>query len=177
MAVLLAVSVFATAFLVVLPHAGISTAPAERITKLTDLGDESLKERNRETSAAFDTWKASPVAGVGAGHEFTWRAYGGRPRRSFLIDSPLGFVAKFGVVGVFALALAVVSVGAFVHQRRRDPRSKVGGDALLAFGAVALLGLVLGVPLEDKGFGLGFLLLLALALPDAQESETPTACV
>jgi cell division protein FtsW (lipid II flippase) len=167
--ILLVTAVGLVGWVVLAPSTGLSGSQAsERIKRLSDPGrDESLAERIRESKVAFRSWKSAPAVGVGAGHEFTWRAPRGQGKfkTSYILDSPAGFLAKFGLLGVIGLAVAILGAARFVRQRRNDPDTVVGANALIAFGAVSLVGLSLGFPMEDKGFGLGLLILLALALP------------
>jgi hypothetical protein len=102
---------------------------------------------------------------VGPGHFFEWSIVG-YTTRSFTIDSPVSYVAKFGIPGLLFLVIAGISFTLFCRERLRDPITREGASALAGFAAIAIAGIPFGVPLEDKGFAFGFLLLLTLALPD-----------
>jgi hypothetical protein len=137
--------------------------------------DESWSERIRETHAALQTWRASPILGAGPGHVFHWKAFGDRPRSSFLIDTPAAYLAKFGVVGAIVLLGLACALALLIRERlRQRDECRVGAEALLGFSAVACFGFLLGVPLEDKGFPLAFLLLLALAQPGVRDFAVST---
>jgi hypothetical protein len=129
--------------------------------------DPSWRQRIEEGKDALDAWRESPVVGVGPGHLFRWHDFRGFPHSSFLIDSPAGYLAKFGVVGVIVLAVFAAAMALFVRRRLRARADETGPgtEALLGLCTITVCGLVLGVPMEDKGFPLAVLLLTALALP------------
>ena len=102
---------------------------------------------------------------MGPGHFFQWSSLG-YSYRSFTIDSPVSYVAKFGAPGLIFLVIAGISFTLFCRERLRDPITREGSSALAGFAALAVGGIAFGVPPEDKGFAFGFLLLLTLALPD-----------
>lgn len=131
------------------------------------MSDPSWKLRAAQTRIAVNTWHDSPVFGVGAGHIFHWKA-SGVPEASFLIDTPAGFLAKFGLLGVLVL-LAFFAAAALVVRQRLRSGELDSVLPLVGLGAVALCGFVFGMPLEDKGFPLAFLLTYALTLPGASD--------
>ncbi|MGH3025109.1 MAG: hypothetical protein ACRDLR_01505, partial [Gaiellaceae bacterium] len=154
-------------------------AAAQRLASATTFvvhpgRDPSWRERSEQSHRAVKVWRTSPLLGVGAGHKFHWTNFEGAARSSFLIDSSLGFVAKFGALGVALLLLLAGAIGAVVRPfLQTEGEVGTGAEALLGFGLVSLGGLLLGVPMEDKGFPLGVLLLLALAQPG--RSDPPLA--
>lgn len=135
-------------------------------------GDPSYQERASQTRAAWRAFKAHPVTGAGPGYSFHWTEYTGMERSGFTIDSPLAVLAKFGLLGVLlCLATAGESLRVVV-ARLRDPG--VGDSmplALACFLATAAVTALLVSPVEDKGFSLAFVLLLAAALPSAEPGE------
>jgi O-Antigen ligase len=157
---------FVVAWTVALPAAGVGTQEAtERLTSTPLAGDQSLRDRSRQTEAARRTWEQYPILGVGPGHFFEWSSFG-YTERAFAIDSPVSYVAKFGVLGLLSVVIAGIALTLFCRQRLRDPITREGASALAGFAAIAVAGIPFGVPLEDKGFAFGSLLLLTLALPD-----------
>lgn len=130
--------------------------------------DNSYRDRAAEWHVAWLTFKAHPLLGVGPGHYFEWRvAYGITYKLSaYNLDSPVVFLAKFGALGVVALAFIVFGLVRFV----RLPRPAALSDATLAFTLYLVLGLF-DLPFEwafeEKDFALGLILLGALAVPRA----------
>jgi O-Antigen ligase len=133
--------------------------------------DPSWKLRLAETHNALHAWRTSPVLGVGAGHIFHWTT-SGIHEGSFLIDSPAGFLAKFGLVGVLVLLGFLVAAALVVRQRLRSGALD-SVLPLVGLGAVVLCGFVFGMPFEDKGFPVAFLLTYALTLPGAPDPTVP----
>ena len=129
--------------------------------------DASYRLRANEWHVAWQTFKAHPILGAGLGHTFTWSCSSSGCTTGTLsgynLDSPLVFPAKFGLLGLFALAVVVFSLVHFLRARRETaPR-----DAWLAFTWYLVLvaaELPFGWPLESKDFTLGLLLLGALVV-------------
>jgi hypothetical protein len=164
--IVVALIAFVVAWTVALPVSGVGTQEAtERLTSTPLAGGQSLRDRSRQSEAARRTWEEHPILGVGPGHFFQWSSFGYRTR-SFTIDSPVSYAAKFGVLGLLFLVIAGISLTLFCRERLRDPITREGATALAGFAAIAVAGIPFGVPPEDKGFAFGFLLLLSLALPD-----------
>jgi hypothetical protein len=129
--------------------------------------DQSWKQRVSETRNSLDAWRDSPAIGVGAGHVFEW-TYEGIPSSGFIIDTPTGFLAKFGVLGVLVLLGFFAAAALVVRERWRSGHLQVALP-FVGLGAVTLCGFPFGMPLEDKGFPVAFLLTYALTLPGAAD--------
>jgi O-Antigen ligase len=161
-----AVLVIAVAVFSVVQATNASTsAISKRITILKDTGtssDASYKDRQAQASAARDVFYAHPVLGSGPGTYFSWDMQGVGPRSDFIIDSPLDFPAKFGLVGLAVIAFLVLEYGSFMKTAFRFGHPRPETLALAAFAALAVLDSYLTNPLEDKGCTLGLVLLLAL---------------
>jgi len=137
--------------------------------------DQSWQERRAQTADALATWRRSPLVGVGAGHLFHWNEpVAGTARASFAIDSPAGLLARFGVIGALVLLAFLVAVVGVTTGRLRSGQL-VGVLPLAGLMAVALCGFVFGVPFEDKGFPVAFLLAYALTLPGAVDPPLAAA--
>lgn len=161
---------FVVAWTVALPAAGLATQQAtEQLTRPIS-GGQSQRDRSRQTEAARRTWEDHAILGVGPGHFFHW-SFEGSSRSSFTIDTPVSYVAKFGALGLLFLVIAGSALTLFCSERLRDPNTRDGATALVAFTAIAVAGIPFFVPIEDKGFALGWLLLLTLALPDRSSSR------
>ena len=133
--------------------------------------DQSFQERAEETRLAWRAFRSEPLLGTGPGHVYEWTTATGRPKASFNIDTGLAFPAKFGIVGVVALAALTAAFASLLRRGGRAGGISVPQAALLGLGALTVLNLPLGMPLEDKGFSFGLILLLALSLP--KESAQP----
>ena len=181
LAITLAVAASTVAAVAGLGHAvGVELGgTGDRLTSATTFirhpsHDPSWRERVAQTHDSIDAWEGSPLLGVGPGHLFRWNDVHGVPRSSFLVDSAASYLAKFGVVGVAVLAVFFLALGRFLSGRlRQEDETRTGAEALLGFLATAGLGLVLGLPLEDKGFPFALMLLIALALPG--RPDTPVS--
>jgi len=171
------VATILVAALVALSHAGhpgLATL-THRITSIPHTithpnGDPSYRVRATEWRVAWRTFKAHPIVGAGPGHTFTWNcAFSGCPTgrlSGYNLDSPLVYPAKFGLLGLVALAIVAFSLVHFLRARRGTaPR-----DAWLALAWYLVFGVVelpFGWPLEAKDFTLGFLLLGTLVVQRA----------
>jgi hypothetical protein len=156
---------------VVAKLAGADTGPAvQRLESIFQPGatftsDASFRERKIQTHRAWADFRSDPVFGAGPGHTFIWLDQFGKRHDSFTIDSPLAFLAKFGLLGLAVLLAAAGSVVVFLRRfAMTSPEASVLRAALMGYAAVWLVFLPLGLPFEDKGFGLGLLFLLALAV-------------
>jgi O-antigen ligase len=154
------------------PHGGLERL-VHRITAIPDTmihpgSDTSYNIRAAQWHVAWQTFKAHPLAGVGPGHMFVFpygRGLQGTLARYFL-DSPLVFLAKFGVVGLVALVPIIYGLVSFLRLQRRFAAREVW-LALLGYLVFAVFYLPLDWALEAKDFVLGFILLGALAVQPA----------
>jgi O-antigen ligase len=129
--------------------------------------DASYRARASEWDAAWQTFKAHPVIGVGPGYAFTWNCSDSGcttgTASSYNLDSPLAFPAKFGLLGLVALAIVVYSLVHFLRARRKTAEH----DAWLAltwYLVFAAAELPFGWPFQAKDFTLGLLLLGTLVV-------------
>jgi hypothetical protein len=153
----------------------------ERLEILKSTGDEkkdaSYNDRVMQTRVAWAAFKENPIVGAGPGTTFEWKPQGSRElRSSFVLDTPVTFLAKFGLLGLVALPIIFAKYFSFVLAlaRRREP--SVAQLALRAYLAVVVALAIFKPPFEDKGLSLGLILLLALALREADRATalTPT---
>jgi O-Antigen ligase len=143
----------------------------ELLLSTGDTSDQSLVSRRVQGDVAWSAFADDPVFGIGAGETFEWRDDVGKIVHSADIDSPLGYLAKFGLIGLAPLALLA---WACVQFLRRSPAETDGTSvarfAFIGFGGVFASWWVLGVPFADKGLATGYLLLLALVLNESARS-------
>jgi O-antigen ligase len=161
-----------------LVHAN-SQAVSQRIQLFFQSGsrsDQSYSYRIREVHSAWALFKTEPVFGVGPGHVIPWRDDDGTLRQDTYIDSPVGFLPDYGIVGLAAVAYLVASFFSIVRRLRRRTGTRTTSQlALVGFGAVVLAYSVLQVPFEDKGLPVGLMLLLAIAAGEAAASVRRSA--
>jgi hypothetical protein len=161
-----AVLVIAVAVVSVVQVTNASTSIiSKRITILKETGtstDASYKDRQAATRAARDVFYEHPVFGSGPGTYFSWQVTNGEQRSEFVVDSPVSFPAKFGLVGLAVILFLALEYGSFMRAAFRFEHPRPETLALGAFAVLAVLDSFLTNPLEDKGFTLGLVLLLAL---------------
>jgi len=132
-------------------------------------GDQSYSERRLQSQASWKLFKQSPIVGVGPGYPISWVDNSGTETSAPTVDSPVSYLAKFGLLGLWPLALLVWAFRLVLKrmQARTGGRS-IPQLALIGFAGVVVAWSVLHVPFEDKGIASGFLLLLAIALSESR---------
>ena len=132
--------------------------------------DRSGEVRARAYDYAARAFWEHPWLGQGVGRTFPNPNPGGGPRY-FSLDTPLLYVAKFGLIGVPVLAAAMLMIAASLI--RLAPRTV---EQTAASGALAVLVgfMPFGSPTEDKGFIVMIALLMALVGAAARDRVEPT---
>ncbi len=130
--------------------------------------DQSLELRRVQTTAAISLFRSAPIFGVGPGHPIKWIGTRGTSGADYFVDSPAGFVAKFGILGLVALLVFIWFVCRFLLATRA--RATASGLALISFLVTTGTWSVLGTPFDDKGTSLALSLLLALTLAETASS-------
>jgi hypothetical protein len=148
----------------------VVTGRFELLFQSGDETDQSYVARRNQARGAWSEFRSAPLLGSGPGHKITWRDSRGGRVTSATSDTPVAFLADYGLAGAVAVAFLVA---AFVSVARRI-RRRAGGRttvqlALIGFAAVVAGYGVLQVPFEDKGLSVGLLLLLAVATRDASD--------
>lgn len=135
--------------------------------------DASLRLRWAQTESAWKLFVGSPLYGQGLGVSIPWINIDGSLRNSFLADTPITVLAKFGVFGIAIwVVLAWATLDSLRRLRRQSAASAVARSALAGF-AVGLVALApFGPQLEDKGTGIALILLLGLAFTRLRGSAT-----
>jgi O-antigen ligase len=139
---------------------------SKRISILKSSGtssDGSYLDRQAQTHAASEVFHAHSIFGSGPGTYFKWRTTNGSKRAGFILDSPIDFAAKFGLVGLVLLVFLIFEYGGFLRRALRFNHPRTETLALVAYVAMTVLNSFLTNPFEDKGWTLGLVLLLALA--------------
>lgn len=174
---LVAVLVFLGVEVVVRATNADRDALAARTSLLLSTGDRradmSYIDRLAQTAAAWDAFRSSPVLGTGPGKPIVWTDSLGREQSWTVIDSPVSFLTKFGLIGL--IAAAFLAAGYVATVRRLSARTgarTVSQLALVGYGAVIVGWSLLQNPYEDKGFAIGLILLLAVASREAADAPT-----
>lgn len=131
--------------------------------------DMSLALRRAQTQASLDQFTTSPLVGYGPGHAIEWRASRGYSGDGYFVDSPAGFLAKFGLLGAGLIALALFSIAKAIVAL--NARRTVAGTSLIAFAGATLSWSALGTPFDDKGLALAASLMLAMTIQESHEYE------
>lgn len=159
--------------IIAVTHAS-TTIISKRVAILEQTGttsDVSYLDRQAATHAAASVFYANPILGAGPGTYFNFNfnltATSADARSAFVLDSPMDFPAKFGIVGLAVIGFLVLSYASFLRSTFRFNHPRPETLALVAYAAVAVAGSALTTPLEDKGFTLGLVLLLALVFRTA----------
>ncbi len=134
--------------------------------------DESLRGRRFQTHAAMESFETAPIMGVGPGHPISGSGYSGA-EESYFVDSPAGFLAKFGAVGLVGLIAFLWLLARFLAESKA--RTTPAGLGLIAFLVTGIAWSVLGTPFDDKGTGLALGLLLALTIQETRVLANPVA--
>jgi O-antigen ligase len=169
-AAIVMVGVVAVASLVTVGRAGHPGMEriAHRLTSVPHVilhlkGDESYRVRAGEWHEAWETFRDHPFLGVGPGHGFGYS--GAVVRSSYKLDTPIVYLAKFGLLGLLALAVATIALVRFTHLAKVSSQSPAWA-ALAWFLGFALLNLPFEMPFELKDFTLGLVVLGGLAARD-----------
>jgi hypothetical protein len=152
-------------------------------TLVTDPGaDQSLQERWSQTKVAWQAFLRSPLVGVGPGYGFVWTNSSGMVVNAFTLDTPVVYLAKFGLVGLIPLLLFVTAyLRLLILLWRRRSQSATEFLAVAGFGILLAAETFLGAQMEDKGVSLALILLIGFGcrtlIQQKQEasSETPSA--
>jgi O-antigen ligase len=170
---LVAVTAFGVAILVItVAHVNLSVLQS-RLNLVSVTGtqyDHSYVSRANEARAAFAMFRAAPLTGAGPGAPINWVDSFGIVRTTPTVDSPLGYLAKFGILGLVVIVVLAVAFVGVIRVLRNAGAELTSRLSLIAFGAVVLLWAVLQVPFEDKGLSVGMLLLLAVSAREFGDS-------
>jgi O-antigen ligase len=132
--------------------------------------DQSYVARRSQAEAAWALFRSAPLYGVGPGHVIPWTDARGIEARNPIVDSPLGLLADYGLMGLTAVTFFAVSFVRVVRRLRRTVGERTTAQlALMGFGAIVLAHAALQVPFEDKGLAAALLLLFAVALHEASD--------
>jgi O-antigen ligase len=134
--------------------------------------DASYIERRRQTHAAWEVFKSNPVLGSGPGTVFEWETIDRKSAADFLIDTPLTFPAKFGLLGLAILVFIIRQYWLFMRGLIRGREATAGYLGLVGYLAIVVLSAIALSPFENKGFSFGLMLLLALVLSDVHQGRS-----
>lgn len=135
--------------------------------------DASFRERLSQTVAAWKVFSRQPLIGAGPGVDIEWVDYAGETQRGYTLDTPVVFLAKFGLVGLAVAAAWVATFVALVRRIRARISSTPEYLALVGFSIVLVYAALFSPPMQDKGVAFALILTLALALRRAYGGESP----
>jgi hypothetical protein len=145
----------------------------QRFSLLRSTGDSasdaSFNDRREQGGVAWAAFRSSPLFGVGPGYPFEWTPQGLAPRRDFVMDTPLTFPAKFGLVGLAVLLFVLTRFWSFVARLGGGVPPRTWYLALVGYLGVVVVLSAFAPPFEDKGFSYGLILLLAIVLASVRE--------
>jgi O-antigen ligase len=148
-------------------HADISYLQ-NRLTLLRSSGqsasDASFNDRLEQGRVAWAAFKSSPAFGVGPGYLFEWTPQGELPQSGFVLDTPLTFPAKFGILGLAVLVFVLTRFWSFARSLVRGWGPDVPYLAVVGYLGVVMALSLFAPPFEDKGFAFGLIVLSAVAL-------------
>jgi hypothetical protein len=171
--------VVAWTLLSTIAHVNVSQATLRlaSVTRVTSdpVASQSLTERVTQSRVAWKSFAGAPLDGVGPGHNYVWRDQVDQLHIGSAMDTPVLFLAKFGLLGIGFLFLAGYWGREFVRTLGTRRRGEPARLALIGYSAFWLLFLPLGLPLEDKGFALAMILLTALAIVERLDARLQIA--
>lgn len=131
--------------------------------------DASGQARIRSYRIMWESFLEKPFLGNGFGYSYPPAAP--TDMDVYTLDTPLVYLAKFGMLGAAVIILAItgVVVGCVRASRGRLCRMQV----VAMCGAVVIAWLATlpsGAPTEQKGFGIGLAVLVAMSLAWSRES-------
>jgi hypothetical protein len=143
---------------------------AQRVNELGSLindpgSDQSLQERLTQTKVAWHTFVGSPLEGVGPGYDFQWTRTSKKVVDAYTMDTPLIYLAKFGLLGLVPLVLFIAAyLRLTLELWRRRQEARIEYLAVVGFALVLAVLSLQGSPIEDKGASFALILVLALGL-------------
>jgi hypothetical protein len=125
--------------------------------------DLSYLDRNAQTQIAIFEFKKSPIIGMGVGVGFSeWG-------KGLNIDSPIAFLAKFGLLGVIMLLSTIATLIRFLWVLFKCNIRTVPVYSMIGFISISATLMILASPFEDKGFSIAYLLLLASVIKEIRK--------
>jgi hypothetical protein len=125
--------------------------------------DPSFVERITVDRLAWSIFIHHPAFGMGPGFLYEWPTPGGQIKSSPYFDSGLSLLAKFGLAAVPVVVLFVIGLARVIRDNRFALMQRA---ALVGYCSIAVAWMTVEAPLEDKGLGLGLVVLLVLVLTD-----------
>ncbi|MGD0122819.1 MAG: O-antigen ligase family protein [Candidatus Limnocylindrales bacterium] len=143
-------------------------------TLITDpRSDQSFQERLAQTKSAWEAFTSSPLLGVGPGYTFQWTNSANQVVGAFTLDTPLVYLAKFGLLGLIPMALFVGAYLQLALELWRRQQARLEYLALIGFAFVVAVVGVQDFPIEDKGASFAIILVLALGLHGLLRENPP----
>jgi hypothetical protein len=143
------------------PSNELSNRLGDTATLFTDpSADDSFQERWTETQVAWKAFVTSPIVGVGPGYRFRWQKTADIQVYAFTLDTPVIYLAKFGLIGLIPLLLYAAAYLRVIVALWRRSTAQSEFLAICGYGIVLLVSVALGSPMEDKGVGFALMLVI-----------------
>jgi hypothetical protein len=126
--------------------------------------DQSMQERVAQTKVAWRAFTSSPLVGVGPGYTFRWVNSANLVDQTFSLDTPVVYLAKFGLLGLVPVALFAAAYLRLALALRRPKQARIEYLAVIGYLIVLGIASIQGSPVEDKGASFALILVLALGL-------------
>jgi O-antigen ligase len=136
--------------------------------------DQSFDERRLSYGWATSQLRAHPWMGTGPGFRyFRGRLYADEGH--FTLDTPFITPAKFGLVGTAVIVAYLVALVLCVHRSRRLIGYRPTHTVARGWATILIALLPFGSSLEDKGFAISVMLLIALVTAQTRVASTEPA--
>ena len=133
--------------------------------------DQSFDERRLSYGWATSQLKAHPWMGTGPGFRYAnARLYADEGH--FTLDTPFITPAKFGLVGTAVIVSYLVALVVCVHRSRRLIGYRPTHTVARGWATILIALLPFGSSLEDKGFAISVMLLVALVTAQTRVAST-----
>ncbi|NIK69244.1 O-antigen ligase family protein [Paenibacillus sp. BK720] len=139
--------------------------------KKSRLNDYSYIERTNQTEATLLAFKESPIVGMGPGYIFKVKKYNGVEYNYVSLDSKYSIMAKYGMLGYLILVVWLWNIYVYLRRSSEGRVYTLNSLTIIGYISIVILCMVISVPIEDKGYGIAFLLLFVLKINENRNSE------
>jgi hypothetical protein len=136
--------------------------------------DPSLQDRLSQTRAVWHVFMTSPIVGAGLGVPIPWTDSRGvmQTDNAFTADTPILFLAKFGLLGLaFVASIGWATLTTIRKLAAGGLATRQSWLSIVAFASALVLLMPFGWQFEDKGTALALVLMLGFGLVDARDRQ------